>query len=79
MVYTIERFLEESDGIHMWDRDIKAIALEKDVLEKIYFKNAEKILGDTPKPINTKMLFDECEKLKENSNAEDILEYLKKG
>ena len=79
MVYTIERFLEENGDIHMWDRDIKAIALGKDVLEKIYYKNAEKMLGDTPKPVDIKMLFDECEKIKENSNAEYILDYLKKG
>ena len=78
MVYTIKKFLQEDGEIHMWDRDIKAIALEGDELEKIYYKNAEKMLGSAPKPVNKELLAEECKKMKENSNVAYILDCLNK-
>lgn len=77
MVYTTRRFLEDDGEFHMWDRDIKGLCLDNNVLENIYFKNAEKMLGSVPKPVNREMLAGECEKLKENSNIEYMLNYLK--
>ena len=79
MVNIIKKFLECEKEVHVWDRDLKPVFLPREILEKIYYRNAESLVGNKAKAVNIQKLSEECEKLKNNSNIKYILEDLRKG
>ena len=42
------------------------ICVPRDVLDKIYRKNAISLVGETPKPVNRKMAYDHCKYIEDN-------------
>jgi len=64
IINTIRRFLETGDKFHNWGFEINGLALDKNVIDKIYYKNFESYAGSNPKMVNTKRLLDECRRIK---------------
>ncbi|NSW93069.1 MAG: amidohydrolase family protein [Firmicutes bacterium] len=65
IINTIRRFLETDDKFDNWGFEINGLSLEKDVIDRIYYKNFESYAGEVPKKINVEMLLEGCRKIKE--------------
>lgn len=53
----VRSFLEKENFFCVWkDRKMSGFALSKDVTDKIYYKNAERIYGTTPRSVNMELL-----------------------
>jgi predicted TIM-barrel fold metal-dependent hydrolase len=55
-------FLESDKEYQVWDLKLKGIGLEKEVLEKIYYKNFFKYVKDEPKKLNMEAAIEECKR-----------------
>jgi len=79
---TARRFLETCDEFSCRDMTIKGINLEREVLEKIYRKNFERRVGQTPAGIDSSLLLEECgiimDFARRNKEAENLLPELEK-
>jgi hypothetical protein len=53
-------FLETFDEFECRDLHIMGIGLERNILEKIYHSNFERLAGKMPRKINKKIMFEEC-------------------
>lgn len=51
-VSVMRRFLETADSFTGYDMDLKGLDLPVETLSAIYFKNFEKMAGETPKPVD---------------------------
>lgn len=56
----VRKFLETDETYSAFGGEVKGIALEDDVLEKIYYKNFIKCTSAEPKKIDMNLAFDEC-------------------
>lgn len=63
----VRKFLEETENFDISDtrRGIIPIHLEKEYLEKIYCKNAEKFERGEPKPVNRQLAYEYCLEVEE--------------
>ena len=61
-----EFWLEEGTGFLFGkpEKPFQGIGLPPDVLEKVYYRNFEKLAGETPRPISPAAILAECERLK---------------
>ncbi|NSW91434.1 MAG: amidohydrolase family protein [Firmicutes bacterium] len=77
IINTIRKFLETDDKFNNWGFEINGLALDKDVIDKIYYKNFESYAGKVPKKINVEKLLDECRKIREIAMKNNsLIEYV---
>ena len=65
--------------IYILDEEFKGIKIDKNILDKIYYLNADKYLG-SPKPINNKLVLEEIkhiEKMDLNDKQKNDLQLIK--
>jgi predicted TIM-barrel fold metal-dependent hydrolase len=55
-------FLETDKEYQVWDLKLKGIALEKEVLEKIYYKNFLRYVGTESKKLDKQAAIEECKR-----------------
>jgi predicted TIM-barrel fold metal-dependent hydrolase len=55
-------FLETDQEFQVWDLNLKGIALDREALEKIYYRNFFKYIGDEPKKLDLKAGIEECKR-----------------
>ncbi|OGO80175.1 MAG: hypothetical protein A2Y21_03690 [Clostridiales bacterium GWC2_40_7] len=76
-VNILRTFLETNGKFQSFGMDLCGIHLDKEVLEKIYYKNFQRYSGTSPKKINYKLAIDECnnviEKCKNSPMSNKIL------
>jgi hypothetical protein len=65
IIDTIRRFIETGDKFNNWGFKINGLGLDKDVIDKVYYKNFESYAGKLPKKINIDRLLEECQRIKE--------------
>lgn len=56
-------FLETEDEFPGWHHPLRGIALEQEVLGKIYCGNLRRYVGESPKPLNTGLAIEEGERI----------------
>lgn len=87
LIYTSRTILETDNEIEFWDMTLRGMHLDREVVEKIYFKNFQRYVGKVPKKVDTELLKKECciiadmaqkSPLKENilQDVQDILNQL---
>jgi predicted TIM-barrel fold metal-dependent hydrolase len=75
------RFLETDKEFQVWDVKLKGIHLEKEILEKIYYKNFFRYVGKEPKKLNLQLSIAECERMidlaAKSSSNNDVIDEMK--
>jgi predicted TIM-barrel fold metal-dependent hydrolase len=78
IIGTIRKFIETDDEFDYWGFKIKGLNLEKDAVDRIYYKNFESFAGKVPKEIDIDKLYNLCDKVKQiASTRKDSSVYLK--
>ena len=60
-ITAMRTFLETNKEFRGWHSDLRGICLEKEVLEKIYYKNFQRYAGKAPEKLNAELMLEECE------------------
>ncbi len=59
-VETMRRFLETGESFEGFDGKLRGIGLDASALEKLYYKNFQRLAGDKPRPLNFDLAIERC-------------------
>jgi len=65
-VEVVRDFFEKEHSDFLAEMGIRTLPLDEETLKKIYYKNMRKLVGPEPRPVNPKMVLEECSHLMEN-------------